>query len=114
MTKLTFSVMLGASVLIALSPLRGFAGDLSHVRISYADLDLATPAGAQALYGRIAIAAGRVCPSVDMRQLRESAAADECVKTTITDAVKTFNSPQLSAVYAQKMGLKAAEVLASR
>jgi UrcA family protein len=114
MTKLTFSVMLGASALIALSPLRGFAGELSHVRVSYADLDLATPVGAQVLYSRIAIAAGRVCPSVDMRQLRESAAADECVKTTITNAVKAFDSPQLSAVYAQKMGIRTAEVLASR
>jgi UrcA family protein len=65
--------------------------------VRYADLDISTPAGAKILYGRIEKAARRVCanPYPDILNFRQETL---CVDKAIDNAVKTVNSPALSAL----------------
>jgi UrcA family protein len=73
--------------------------------VKFADLDISKPAGAKALYGRIAAAANHVC--------RESGSRDafnwdtfkerRCVDKAIENAVKAVNAPALSALRSAKV-----------
>jgi UrcA family protein len=70
------------------------------VAVAYGDLDLSSEAGSTELYRRIAVAARKVCPADDMRQLAVFAAARSCRDAAIARAVNRVNSPQLAAVFA--------------
>jgi UrcA family protein len=68
-------------------------GEIATKTVKFADLDLATTDGAQALYERIAGAARSVCRDADYRFVRE------CRTHAIADAVKGVDSPLLSAAH---------------
>ncbi len=72
------------------------------VRVSYADLNLATQQGSQALYARIASAASQVCVVDDIRDLQAMAAARSCRAEAIAQAVRDVHNPELAAVYAER------------
>jgi UrcA family protein len=83
------------------------------VKVSYADLNLSTLAGADALYRRIERAARTVCGSDDMRErLGHWRAWRNCYDSAIANAVAKVNSPLLSAVHSSKTdGAKVAGLL---
>ena len=68
------------------------------VTVSYKDLDLTTPSGAQALYGRIRAAARTVC-GYRGTMLTDLAFWNSCYHGAVTEAVAKVNSPLLTAVH---------------
>jgi UrcA family protein len=68
------------------------------VTVSYRDLNLATPAGAHALYARITHAAHAVCGAGDIRDLGAVAASQACQREAVAQAVSTVHSAQLAAL----------------
>jgi UrcA family protein len=66
--------------------------------IRYADVNLATIAGATTLYHRIQGAARFVCGEAG-RNLSEQHAWKECYQSAVSEAVAKVNSPTLDAVY---------------
>src|ERR1700689_1231254 len=70
-------------------------------RVKFQDLNVNTPEGVQALYGRIHSAAARVCSDSDpiLRQ-----AAVSCAKKAEGDAIQKLSLPQLTAYYRIKTG----------
>ena len=77
------------------------------VRVSYADLNLSSPAGAAVLYGRIKRAAGLVCGAgSDPIQMQRHLIWRACVSGAIANAVATVDSPQLTALHVQATGDK--------
>jgi UrcA family protein len=81
------------------------AGDLLSepvsVRVSYADLDITTTAGATALHRRIKSAAKEVC-GYEGTSLVEMDLWQRCVQGAVDDAVASVNSPLLAAVHSGK------------
>jgi len=73
------------------------------VAVAYGDLDLSSEAGSAELYRRIVVAAHRVCPTGDLRELGEFTAARACQAAAIARAVRGVDSPQLAAVYAARV-----------
>jgi UrcA family protein len=72
--------------------------------VSYADLDLSKPAGAQALYSRIKRAAREVCGSPDYyRYVSPPEAWRKCVDTAIADAVAKVDRPSLTALHQEAL-----------
>jgi UrcA family protein len=72
-----------------------------ELRVAYGDLDLAKPAGVQALHRRLEVAAERVCPRTDGRvKVEQRAAARECRKQALERAVRAIGSPELAALHA--------------
>jgi UrcA family protein len=72
--------------------------------VKYADLNLSSAPGAEALYSRIRSAAGRVCGRVDNRDLVSMPLWSNCVHKAIGDAVAKVNQPALTALYNAKNG----------
>lgn len=65
------------------------------VTVSYADLNLANPAGFQTLHRRIEAAARSVCgDGMDSQVLEVREASRDCYKTVIKDAMKQIGSAQ--------------------
>ena len=58
------------------------------VTVSYADLDLADPAGMAALEERIAAAVDTVCSKVEPRRLRGLIAWEQCKAASLADAME--------------------------
>ncbi|HWZ62846.1 MAG TPA: UrcA family protein [Steroidobacteraceae bacterium] len=73
------------------------------VKVGYADLNLATAQGSQALYGRIVDAARSVCVVADIRDLRAVASANACRQDAIARAVRAVHSPELASLYAAQL-----------
>ena len=86
--------------LVGITPAWSNTPDAPSVTVRYADLDLSSPAGANALYQRIQAAAKQVC----------SAGADPieqisrrgCYRRAVDNAVRKVNSPLLIAVHSGK------------
>jgi UrcA family protein len=76
--------------------------DAPQVVVKYGDLNVSSPQGAAALYGRIRTAAESVCPRFERSALASKARMDACVHKAITDAVATVNQPALFAEYNAK------------
>jgi UrcA family protein len=75
----------------------------SRVAVRYADLDLASDAGAAALYQRIAAAAREVCPGYfESRHLLHRQAVRECRESAIARAIEAIDSPRLAAIQAAR------------
>ena len=70
-----------------------------QVKVGYADLNLSSTQGAEALYRRIKIAAGEVCYPREERNLVLMANRRACIQKAISDAVTHVGSPTLTAVY---------------
>ncbi len=81
------------------------ASDVPRTVVKYADLDISTPQGATALYGRIHFAAEGVCSGYFHGDLVARSGWKLCVKQAIEGAVAKVNQPALSAVYAAKYGV---------
>ena len=89
----------GAIALCTLQVTAQAADDaLPSKRVSYADLDISTPAGAKVLYGRIKRAAKEVCSYSGFDPLGAAQVRDRCVDYAIDNAVKGVGSPALSAL----------------
>ena len=75
-------------------------GQVRSEIVKFADLNVGTPAGAEALYGRIHAAARRVCeqPTRDWVDFRA------CVTKAESQAIGTLSLPMLTAYYEKKTG----------
>jgi UrcA family protein len=73
-----------------------FADEVRSETVKFYDLNMATPEGVKALYGRIHLAAERVCFQSDP-VLRSGNAA--CARKTEANAIEKVNLPQLTAYY---------------
>jgi UrcA family protein len=89
----------GAIVLCTVQVTARASGDgLPSQRVSYADLDISKPAGAQVLYGRIKAAARHVCALNGYSDLGTMQWMNRCTDRAIDKAVKDVDSPALSAL----------------
>jgi UrcA family protein len=102
------SAMLLACVLVAFNAHAGDQGRSETVK--FADLNLSTQAGVEALYKRINAAAWRVC----RQPAGEQAAARTCERKAESDAIGKVNAPLLTAFYQQKTGGHPPTITASR
>jgi len=85
------------------------ATDSPTIRISYQDLNLATPAGVEALYRRVLQAASGYCEATRaLTGTRVSVAFNRCVKDAVATTVKTIDHPGLSAMHAARGGVASA------
>ena len=73
------------------------AAETNSVRVSYADLNLASASGANVLEKRIASAARVVCEIEDSRQIALAAATNVCRDQAIAGAQPAFNAALLAA-----------------
>ena len=80
-------------------------------KVKFQDLNVTTPEGVQALYGRIHAAAGRVCLQSDP-VLRE--AQSSCARKAEANAIEKLNLSQLTAYYKIKTGDHTQPLLATR
>jgi UrcA family protein len=78
--------------------------EFPSVVVKYADLNLSSPEGANALYRRINAAARDVCRSYDLGSgsFKLAAGSDPCVRKAIADAVTKVGHPALLAIYNAK------------
>ena len=79
--------------------------------VKFQDLNVDTPAGVQALYGRIHAAARRVCSEADPIQ---QIAANACAKKAEAKAVGNLSLTQLTAYYRMKTGDRTEPLTANR
>lgn len=75
-----------------LVPTLSHAAERDSVRVSYADLNLASNVGEARLERRIAFAAEMVCDSADTRDLAFRRAVKECRSGAISDAQPAFQA----------------------
>jgi UrcA family protein len=80
-------------------------------RVKFQDLNVDTPEGVQALYGRIHSAAKRVCSESDAALQRASAA---CARKAEANAIEKLSLPQLTAYYKIKNGDHTQPLVAAR
>ena len=105
------TAMLLACAVIASS---AFADDqFRSETVKFGDLNVNTPAGAEALYRRIHLAAGRVCPSDSSDPLSRISAAN-CARKAEAEAIEKLGLPQLTAYYQMKTGNHTQPLSASR
>jgi UrcA family protein len=76
--------------------------DVPQEVVKYADLNLSSPQGANALYSRIRAAAERACRPFDRRDLRSKIQMQACVTTAVADAVTKVGHPGVVAIYNAK------------
>ena len=79
--------------------------------VKFQDLNVDTPAGVQALYGRIHSAARRVCSDPDALQ---QIAARSCARKAEARAVSQLSLPQLTAYFQMKTGDQVQQLTANR
>jgi UrcA family protein len=84
-----------------------------QVIVKFADLDVSTSQGAEALYRRIHSAAADVCLQMYVSEDAYKWHKNACLQKVIGDAVIKVNRPALSAVFASKYGVSAPVVLAA-
>ena len=96
-TSAQSAVILSASLLLgwpaATLGAPSSVGSIATKTVNFADLDISTADGAQALYERIETAARSVCRDADFKVVRD------CRARAIADAVKGVGSPLLSAAH---------------
>jgi UrcA family protein len=107
--------LIAAAILasVVLSSAAASAADSSSagITVKYADLNLASPAGALVLYGRIQAAARSACAYFWFKTDADEA---RCVRNTIAHAVTQVNAPALSAIYDEKFPISAPSSLVSQ
>lgn len=92
-----------AAVAPGLLPAPSMAADSPGVHVSYADLDLSTQKGVDALYRRINRAAGQYCDDVLWRTgTRIASGHAACVADAVSNTVRTLNVPSLTALHAER------------
>ncbi len=71
-----------------------------QIVVSYKDLDISRPAGAEILIARMKVAASKVCgPVPDIRQSEMRAAHRHCMADVLDRAVASMDAPIVGAVY---------------
>lgn len=85
-----FAALLTASALVV--PTVSQAASPNSVRVSYADLNLASQPGAAVLEKRIALAAHSVCEIEDSRELGLALATNQCRAGAIASAQPAFHA----------------------
>ena len=99
------------SLACALAAFNAYAGDDARAEtVKFVDLNLDTPAGAEALYRRIHAAARRVC----QQPAGEQAAVKGCMSKAESEAIGKVNSPLLTAFYQKKTGSQPQTITANR
>jgi len=83
----------------------------ASITVKYADLDLASPSGARAVYERIRAAAQSAC---NYFWFKTDADEARCLQNTIAKAVTKVNQPALTAVYNAKYKISAPSTLVSQ
>ena len=78
--------------------------------VKFADLNLGTPAGVEALYGRVHAAARRVCE----QPAEQLAATRACMTKAESEAIGKVNVPLLTAFYQKKTGSHPQTITANR
>jgi UrcA family protein len=91
-----FAALTAATASFAVTP----GVDSQSVSVRYDDLNLASPAGVNALYRRISVAARQVCPDIYSRNLDVAVAGQRCFADAVAKAVSEVNNPQLAMVHA--------------
>jgi UrcA family protein len=94
------------AVLFGLTPAAAFADPppapvaaTRSAKVSLADLDLSTPAGARVAYERIKTVAERLCHDpTDTYSRYHAAAFNACVLETVADAVRQTQAPAVAAL----------------
>jgi len=106
LTSIVITALSACVVMIpALSHAATPAAAPAAVTVRYADLNLGTAAGNNALYARLVSAARKVCGEVgSIRELDQLAATQACQREAIANAVHSVHSTQLAAVYAKRQG----------
>ena len=96
-SRAPLAVSLAVVLACVLGASNAFADDQVRAEtVKFHDLNVVTPAGAEALYGRIHAAAKRVCSESDrMHQQRAIA----CAKKAEAQAVENLNLPLLTAYH---------------
>jgi UrcA family protein len=87
------------------------AAEQDSVRVTYADLNLASDFGQQRLQGRIAFAASVVCGPADHRDVPFLQAVGECRTATIADAQPSYQAAIRSARHGEVEVLGAALII---
>jgi UrcA family protein len=75
-----------------------------HKVVRFKDLNLNSPEGAAALYGRIKSAASEVCGERDRFAPWQSRTIQTCINDAMSRAVDQINSPMLTSLYNSKSG----------
>lgn len=102
--KTTARALIAAAAVCAAMTGAARADGVRQMHVKYADLDVATGAGAAALYGRIKVAAARVCAMPGEGSLARLAQAKACEQRAIAEAVAAVGSPALTRAYQVKSG----------
>jgi UrcA family protein len=77
----------------------GSVVELPSITVRYADLNLNTVAGVEALYARLRTAARSVCHVGERRALVEAMASKDCYRDVLAAAVTNANLPTLTALH---------------
>jgi len=106
----TFGYAAAACLMCVLFAFNAHADDSRSETVKFADLNLGTQAGVEALYGRIHAAARRVCyqSNGDMRGYAT------CVTKAQSDAVGKVNLPLLTELFEKKTGNHPQTIIANR
>ena len=104
------AAVLGASVQPALAQ-----PEPASLRVSYADLDLATDAGAATMLARLQTAAARVCEGQrqGVRGLDAEARYRTCRQTVVAQSVEQVGAPRVAALYAGRSTTQLAQASGS-
>jgi len=86
------------------------ADEVRSETVKFADLNLGTQAGVEALYGRIHAAARRVCE----QPAGEGEAVRPCMAKAESAAISKVNAPLLTAFYQKKSGTQPQTIIAGR
>jgi UrcA family protein len=77
------------------------AEETFRTTVHYGDLNLQTRQGADALYSRLSMAAGRVCEDAGDIYVRLTHSYQECRHEAVSDAVREINSPLVTQAFEQ-------------
>jgi UrcA family protein len=94
----------GAACGFAVLPAIADSSDVLQSTVKFADLNISSPQGAGALYGRIRAAAEKVCSPYDRPGLESKMHLNACIDGAIFGAVASVNRSALTAVYNAKTG----------
>jgi UrcA family protein len=97
------AVALSLFLLPTSAPAAGTDNEVAMAVVKFQDLDVATPAGAAALYWRIHRGANRVC-TFDEHSLAPQSAAKQCAQEAEARAVGQLNLSRLTAYFQAKTG----------
>lgn len=90
MKTIAFAAAIAAAVSSVAIP--AAAQDVVQVEVSYSDLDVASPAGVQALSARLEATADTICARPDNRDIKSMAVWQECKETAVQSGVEQLAS----------------------